>query len=117
MSGDNNAVLMALAEIRRDLAEARGELTEQRAALTRLEANLTDTRVTLMDRMDRLQHRLDQTFDDIAVNYGAADRSESIAKGALEETRSLAAQVTVMTRQIRRLQSDVEALKDKGGGS
>ena len=88
------------------------------AALARLEAGqavlreeLAATRTALMDRIDRVQHSVDLLRDDIVVNYGAADRTERIAKGASDETRALADEVRAMQRQISRLRTDMAQLQ------
>jgi hypothetical protein len=84
------------------------------AALARLEAGLTKLRTDLMERIDRLQHTVDSVKDDIVVTYGANDRTERIAKSASDETRALGEVVRAMQRQIKRLQTDVDQLRDGG---
>jgi len=81
------------------------------AAIERLDAGQDRLRGDLMARMDRLQDALTLQHDDVTVNMGAAERAERIARGASEETRALGEIVTVQTRQIQRLQSDIRQLK------
>jgi hypothetical protein len=92
------------------------------AALARLEAgqaslrgDLTLLRVELMERMDRLQHSVDLVKDDVTVNYGSGDRVERLARSATDETRALAEVVRAMQRQIGKLRTDLEQLRDGRG--
>ena len=87
------------------------------AAIERLEAGQDRLRGDLMARMDRLQDALTLQHDDVIVSMGAAERAERIARSALEETRALGEIVTVQTRQIQRLQSDIRQLKGGAVGA
>lgn len=42
------------------------------------------------------------------MNFGAADRAETIALGAREEVRALGEQVTALRRMVQRLQSRLD---------
>jgi exonuclease VII small subunit len=90
-------------------------LTRVQAELGRAQAGLAErldrTRIELMARMDRLQDALTLQQDETIVNLGAAERAERIATAAQDVVRSLSEQVTVMVRQIHRLQADVRELK------
>lgn len=61
----------------------------QDETLSRFRADLVDelgrTRSALMARMDRLQEVLVRQHENDVVNFGAAERAERIAKGAVDE--------------------------------
>ena len=79
----------------------------------RIGDQITRLRVAVMDRIDRLQNLVEAMRDAIGVNFSGADRVEDVARGATREVQALAAEVSAMERQIRRLQADVQALKDQ----
>jgi hypothetical protein len=101
----DDPVLAALARLEAGL----GNVTSR---MDRLEDGQTQLRTDLMERIDRLQHTVDSVKDDIVVTYGANDRIERIAKSASDETRALGEVVRAMQRQIKRLQTDVDQLRD-----
>jgi len=69
------------------------------------------TRSALMARMDRLQEALVRQHEDDTVNFGAAERAERIAKGAVDEGRILGEQFNALVRQVRRLEEDIRTLR------
>jgi hypothetical protein len=71
----------------------------------------TQIRLDLMERMDRIQNDVRLLRDDITVNYAAGERSERLARGASEEVRLMAEQLSGMRRQIHNLQVEVRALR------
>lgn len=73
--------------------------------------DLAITRADIMARIDRLQDLVHSLRDDIGVNFGATDRVRDAHDGTRRELASLGEQVSLMERQIMRLQSDVRALK------
>lgn len=77
-------------------------------------AQLTAVRVEVMARLDRLQETVTAIRDDISVNYGRADKAEMVAQHAREEVRALSEIVSGMGRQIQRLQTVIEELRDRG---
>ncbi len=123
-----DAIIAALARLEAGQAALRGDLSRLEAGqaalrddLSRLKSGLgalgnelAATRSALMDRIDRAQHSVDLLRDDIVVNYGAADRTQRIAKGASDETRALADEVRAMQRQIAKLRTDMD---QRHGGS
>lgn len=68
----------------------------------------------LMARMDRLQDALTLQEEDVVTKMGAGERAERIANTMQDVVRSLSEQVTMMVRQIHRLQEEMQDLK---GGS
>jgi hypothetical protein len=80
-----------------------------------LEDAQTSLRVDLMARMDRLEDMNTKIRDDIAVNFGATDAVRRAHDNTREELRSLSDVVSVMHRQISRLETDVEQLKGAAG--
>jgi chromosome segregation ATPase len=74
----------------------------------RLEAGQTSLRVDLMDRLEDMNTKI---RDDIAVNFGTADAVRRANDNTREELRALSDVVSVMHRQINRLQTEVEQLK------
>lgn len=91
--------------------ERQNRLEEQQ---NRLEEQQKRLRVDLMARMDRLQDALTLHKEEVTTSMGAGERAERIASAMQDVVRQLTEQVTVMVRQIRRLQEDVQELK---GGS
>jgi len=81
------------------------------AGQTRLEEGQVKLRVELMGRMDRLQDVITGLREDVAVNFGRADKAELAAHNVREEVRALGEVVSAMHRQIQRLQTDVRHLK------
>jgi len=90
----------------------------QDEVLARFRADLVDelgrTRSALMARMDRLQETLVRQQEDDVVNFGAADRAERIAKGAVDEGRILGEQFNALVRKVRSLEEEIRILR--GGG-
>jgi hypothetical protein len=76
-----------------------------------LEASLTSLRVDLMARMDRLEDINTKIRDDIAVNFGTVDAVRRANDNTREELRALSEVVSLMHRQINRLQIEVAQLK------
>jgi hypothetical protein len=95
------------------LAAARADIAATRADVATTRADIAGTRADIMERIDRVPHKLDQTNDDIVVNYGAADRAERMARTAIDEGRQTNEIMRVMQRQIMRLTTDVNSLKDR----
>ncbi len=90
----------------------------QDEVLARFRADLVDelgrTRSALMARMDRLQETLVRQQEDDVVNFGAADRAERIAKGAVDEGRILGEQFNALVRKVRSIEEEIRILR--GGG-
>src|SRR4051794_10470425 len=79
--------------------------------LTSVKASQTSLRVDLMARMDRLENINTAIRDDISVNFGAVDAVRRANDNTREELRALSDVVSLMHRQINRLQTEVEQLK------
>ncbi|WP_146101534.1 hypothetical protein [Rhodopila globiformis] len=77
----------------------------------RLETGQTSLRVDLMARMDRREDMNTKIRDDIAVNFGTADAVRRANDNTREELRALSEVVSLMHRQISRLQTEVEQMK------
>jgi chaperonin cofactor prefoldin len=77
----------------------------------RLAEVVASNRADTMARIDRLQDLLVRTREDIAVNFGRADRAEDAALGVRRDVESLGREVSAMERQIQRLQADVQELQ------
>ena len=102
-----SAVLAAIEQIA-------GRLERLEAGQSRLEAGLTQLRADLMQRMDRLQDGFNDLRDDHVVDWGHVERAERIARGASEEVRALADQVTALTRYVHRLEASIAQLRGDG---
>jgi hypothetical protein len=127
---DDDLILAALARIeagqnslRADMNTMRAELmarmdrlqdsvTSLRADMDMMRSEMTTTRADLMARMDRLQDSVTSIREDIITNYGAAQHAQRINDNTRAEQRSLNDLVQLMQRQILRLQTDIETLKD-----
>ena len=111
MSDDPTArILAALERLAAGQDRLRADFDKRGGEIDRLRGDL-------MARMDRLQDAITLQHDDVIVSMGAAERAERIARGASEETRALGEIVTVQTRQIQRLQSDIRQLKGGAVGA
>ena len=78
-----------------------------------LRTDMTTLRVDLMARMDRLEDQITLIREDITVNIGASDSVRTANEGTKAELRALSGMVFTMTRQIRRLQTQVDELSGK----
>lgn len=118
----DNPILAALAELsatmtgRLDAMGNRFDATDSRldavvARLEHVESGQDRFRVDLMGRIDRLQNQFTSLRDDVAVNFGRADKAEEAADGTRRELRALSDIVSAMERQIQHLQTDVRQLK------
>lgn len=116
-----SAVLAAIGQIvtRLDRLEAgQSRLDESQSKLqasqSRLEEQQTRLRTDLMARMDRLQNGLDDLRDRHVVDWGNVERAERIARGASDEVRALAEQVSALTRFVHRLEAQIAQLRGDG---
>jgi len=96
-----------LGELERLLEEQQRLLEEQE----QLRSGQDRLRADVMERADRLENRLNAVRDDIATNFGRADRVEQKAEAIGEQVRLLGAELTAMQRQIQRLKADVAELR------
>ncbi len=109
------AVETRIAAIETRIAAIETRMDAQDETLGRFRADLVDelgrTRSVLMARMDRLQDALVSQHEADVVNFGAAERAERIAKGAVDEGRILGEQFNALVRQVRRLEEEVRILR------
>jgi len=71
----------------------------------------TTLRVDVMARMERFENRLTEIGDDIAVTMNNAARVEEAGDHARKYIRSITEQLSIMQRQIGRLQTNVAQLR------
>ena len=113
--GDVASLQQGQEALRGDVAVIHSELAGIKEHQEWLATDITRFRTDTMDRIDRLQDRvtvgLSALQDDTIVTETANERAERIALAVQAETRSLAEMITPMTRQIRRLQDEVRALR------
>jgi uncharacterized phage infection (PIP) family protein YhgE len=81
------------------------------AAQVSLGTAQTSLRVDLMARMDRLQDGLTAIRDDIGVNIGAVEAGRRANDNTRDDLRTLGEQVSVMWKQLKRLQTDVREIR------
>jgi len=109
------AVETSIAAVETRIAAIETRMDAQDETLGRFRADLVDelgrTRSVLMARMDRLQDALVSQHEADVVNFGAAERAERIAKGAVDEGRILGEQFNALVRQVRRLEEEVRILR------
>jgi len=105
--------LMARMDRLAKVTETRMDVQDEILARFRIDLieELGRTRSALMARMDRLQEALVRQHEDDTVNFGAAERAERIAKGAVDEGRILGEQFNALVRQVRRLEEDIRTLR------
>ena len=101
-------------ELRHGQDQLRTGQDQLRTGQDQLRIDLIRTRTDVMERIDRMQDALTARQEGEVVTLGVAERAERMAKATQDDVRIISEQVTAMFRQIRRLQSDVEALR--GGG-
>jgi hypothetical protein len=108
----DDAVIAAITTLQADLAERfDGAVTTLRADLTeRFDGALTTLPVAVFDRFDRVETRLTDIRGDISINLDRADRVQGSADHTRAEVRSLAAEVSTLTRVVRQLESNVHDL-------
>ena len=73
-------------------------------------ADLTELCVAMMGRMDRLQDTVTEIRDDIGVAMGAADAMQRANDNTRELVRLQGQQLTIMFRQIKRLEEKVRSI-------
>jgi len=78
--------------------------------VVQVEASIPSLRIDLMSRMERLENRLTEIRDDIGVNMGAVDQAHRATDSTRDELRLLGEQVTIMYRQIKRLETRVNEI-------
>ena len=97
------------------VAAMQTRMDTQDEVLSRFRTDLVEelgrTRSALMARMDRLQEALVVQHEAEVVNFGAAERAERIAKGAIDEGRILGEQFNALVRKVRRLEEEVRTLR------
>ena len=73
-------------------------------------AELAELRVAMMSRMDRMQDTVTEIRDDIGVAMGAADAMQRANDNTRELVRLQGEQMTIMFRQIKRLEEKVRGI-------
>jgi len=107
-----------LTDMRAGLTDFSADLAGMRAEIIRLEmtfttslldvrADMTQMRSAIMDRIDRLQDRVTEVRDDIGVAMGSADAMQRANDNTRELVRLQGEQLTIMFRQIKRLEEKV----------
>jgi hypothetical protein len=86
----------------------RGEL---RGEAERLRAEAARERGAIMGRLEEITNALTEMREASVVDFGAAERSERVARGAEGYARALGDQVNALVRDVRRLQSQVRELR------
>ena len=102
-------------EVLREITNLRQEITDLRQEIASLWQEITKVRTAVMDRIDRLQDQLTARRDADAVNSGAAERAEAIARAAQAGMHATADQIGALVRMVRTLSSRVDALEEKLG--
>jgi hypothetical protein len=99
-------------EVRADVRASLGEVqADMRASLGEVRADMhaemTQMRTVIMDRIDRLQDRVTEIRDDIGVAMGSADAMQRANDNTREIVRLQGEQMSIMFRQIKRLEDKV----------
>ena len=101
----------AAKSIRADQASLRDGQASLRAdqATLRAEflAELGNTRSAIMDRVDRLENHITAIHGDIEVAMGSTEAAQRVNDNTRADLRTLGEQVSVMWKQIKRLESQV----------
>jgi uncharacterized coiled-coil DUF342 family protein len=104
-----------ITDLRQEITDLRQEITDLRQEIASLWQEITKVRTAVMDRIDRLQDQLTARRDADAVNSGAAERAEAIARAAQAGMHATADQIGALVRMVRTLSSRVDALEEKLG--
>ncbi len=70
----------------------------------------TSLRVAVFERFDRVETQLTQLRDDITVNLAGVDRAYNAADNARADIKTLAFELSTLTRKTRRLEAQVNDL-------
>lgn len=84
-----------------DIAKLRGDFLVE----------LGSTRAAIMDRVERLENRVTEVRDDIAVAMGSSDQVKRANENTRADLRSMQEQVSVMWKQIKRLETRVDSIE------
>jgi chromosome segregation ATPase len=84
---------------------------EQKSLRSDLLAELGRTRSDIMERVERLENAVTLIRDDIAVNMGAVEAVERANDNTRADVRSLHEQMSIMWKQIKRLQTEMREIK------
>jgi chromosome segregation ATPase len=95
------------------LSNVDAKLSNMDTRLANVEAGLAATRADVMARLDRHEDKLSAMHSDITVNMAAVGHVRDNHAGMRKEQESTNELVYAMMKQIRRLQTDVEELKDR----
>jgi chromosome segregation ATPase len=112
ITGLRQDVLREITALRQEVLR---EITDLRQEIASLWQEITKVRTAVMDRIDRLQDQLTARRDADAVNSGAAERAEAMARAAQAGMHATADQIGALVRMVRSLSSRVDALEEKLG--
>lgn len=111
-------ILAAITALRGEIAGKIDRLEQGLVKLeqgqTKLELAQTRLRVDLSERLDRLQNALDALRQGYIVDWGNVERGERIARGASEEVRALASQVSELTKFVHMLEAQIREQRGHG---
>jgi chromosome segregation ATPase len=96
--------------MRGDITQLREDQTGMRGDVTQMRADITQMRSVIMDRIDRLQDRITEVRDDIGVAMGSADAMQRANDNTRELVRLQGEQMSIMFRQIKRLEDKVRTI-------
>jgi len=109
---DGQTALRAdVTDLRADVTDLRADVTDLRADVTTLREGQTALRVDMMGRIERLENHITGIRDDIGVNMGRADRAHEAVVNARSDVLHLSQELSIMWRQIKRLESDIRDIK------
>lgn len=89
---------------------------EFETAVAGLRREFTGLRTAVMGKLEEVHDALTQRREESVVDFGAAERSERIAKSARAYAESVGEQVNALVRIVRRLETDVRELREGRGG-
>jgi cobalamin biosynthesis protein CbiD len=95
-----------------EIAKTRNDLHQEIAAARQ---ETIATRAAVMGRIDRLQDELTTARETEAVNFGAAERAERMAKGVRADLDTTVEQLNALVRIVRVLSNRVSAIETKEG--
>ena len=93
------------------LEEGQTNLHADLASLrTEFLAELGQTRAAITDRFDRLENRVTEMRDDIEVAMGSTEAVQRVNDTTRADLRTLGEQVSIMWKQIKRLEGRVRGI-------
>ncbi len=105
-----------IGQLRGEIGQMRGEIGQMRGEIGQMREDLhgemATMRAAIMDRIDRLQDTLTTTGASVSVSIEAANLARRANESIRQDIAAAFEMMAAMERQIRLLDSQVQALRD-----